>query len=390
MNNARWIYADLIGVSVAIIYVLGFVVFVDDLRTRFFWTKGPNYWTRARLTLSSTGFRATGRCKATISASAQALAGSLSKPDAYRARFLGQKGESAVSYEFEQRRWGERFVPRAAIGPIQLKPTQHQAVAALTADPASELTRGQYELQAGVSRSQAAYDLAELVEAGILERVGNGRATRYRPAREGGAQRHWTNDRIRAELEAFCADRETWPSAAEFKAAGRGDLYVAASRYGGIAHWTGVLGFARSTLSATAVPQGSPLRTKLKWAGAGAVAALGLAAAGGAILVHFDSHGPSRATKAAPSERVTDESLHSVLAPARKAKATQATRVRRQRRHAARSSRAKASSAPAQTRATSSVAGVRTFSAFTPAAPSRPAPLRAPSGGSVPPPLRAP
>ena len=390
MNNARWIYADLIGVSVAIIYVLGFVVFVDDLRTRFFWTKGPSYWTRARLTLSSTGFRATGRCKATISASAQALAGSLSKPDAYRARFLGQTGESAVSYEPEQRRWGERFVPRAAIGPIQLKPTQQRAVAALTADPASELTRGQYELQAGVSRSQAAYDLAELVEAGILERVGNGRATRYRLAREGGAQRHWTNDRIRAELEAFCADRETWPSAAEFKAAGRGDLYVAASRYGGIAHWTEVLGFARSTLTATAVPQASPLRTKLKWAGAGALAALGLAAAAGAILVHFDSHGPSRATEAATSERVTDESLHSVLPPARKARATQAPRVRRQRRHAARSSRTKASSAPAQTTATSSVAGVRTFSAFTRAAPSRPAPLRAPSGGTVPPPLRAP
>jgi len=289
-------------------------------------------------------------------------------------------------------------MPHAAIGPIQFKPTQQRAVAVLTADPASELTRGEYERLAGVSRSQAAYDLAELVEAGILERVGNGRATRYRLAREGGTQRHWTNDRIRTELEFFCVDRQTWPSAAEFKAAGRGDLYVAASRYGGIAHWAEVLGFARSTRSATAVPQPSSLRTKLKWAGAGAVAALGLAAAG-AILFNLDGRSTSQATHAARppggalSERVTDESLHSVPTTARNPstkpapRVRQAPRVLRQRAHA---SPAKASSAPAQTTATSGVAGVRAFSAVTPApvASSWPAPLRAPSGGSAPPPLK--
>ena len=397
MDNASWIYADLIGLGVAIACILVFVAFLDDLLERFAWTKGSGYWTKAQLTLSSTGFRAGSRCKTTISASAQALTVRLSELDSFRDRFFFRRtGKSALTYELELRRWGERFVPRAAIGPIQLKPTQQRAVAALTADPSSELTRGQYELLAGVSRSQAAYDLAELVEAGILDRVGNGRATRYRLAREGGAQRHWTNDRIRAELEAFCADRSTWPSAAEFKNAGRGDLYVAASRYGGIAHWTEVLGFARSDRRATAVPRTSPLRTKLKWAGAGAVAALGLAAAAGAVFVSLDRHVTSRATPAL-SERVTDESLHPLIPQARHARTPLARRVHRQPTHAAsarrsrpRAASASSTSAPVQTSATSGVAGVRTVSYSTPATPSGPAPLPAPSGGSAPPPLKAP
>jgi hypothetical protein len=246
-----------------------------------------------------------------------------------------------------------------------------------------------------VSRSQAAYDLAELVDAGILERVGKGRATHYRLAREGGTQRHWTNDRICAELEAFCADRQTWPSPAEFKAAGRGDLYVAASRYGGIAHWAETLGFARSTQSAAPVPRPSPLRTKLKWAGAGALAALGLAAAGGAVLVSLGGHSTPPATRASEpqTQGVTDESLHFVPALANKARTSPAAKVRqapKARRHRAHAAPAKTSSPPAQTRATSGVAGVRTFSSFTPAPPSGPTPMRAPSGGGAPPPMKAP
>jgi DNA-binding transcriptional ArsR family regulator len=394
--NASWFYADLIGLLVAILFLLSYVVFLDDLRERFAWTKASDQWTKAQLTLSSTRFRAWGRCKTTISAFAQALTVQLSEVNAFRDRFLGRMGKSALTYELDPRRWGERFVPRVAIGPIQLKPTQQRAVAALTADPATDLTRGQYELLAGVSRSQAAYDLAELVEAGIVERVGKGRATRYRLAREGGAQRHWTNDRIRAELEAFCADRTTWPSAGEFKSAGRGDLYVAASRYGGIAHWAELLGFSRSDRSATAVPATSPLRAKLKWAGAGAVAAIGLAAAGGAVLIALDRHGAPQATPAL-SERVTDESLHPLTALARTARTPPARSARRQRHRASSATRsrpheasASLASAPVQTRATSGVAGVRTSSPFTPATPSGPAPLPAPSGGSAPPPLKAP
>lgn len=290
---------------------------------------------------------------------------------------------------------GERFLPHAAVGPIQLKPAQQRAVAALTADPESDLTRGQYEQLAGVSRSQAAYDLAELVEAGILDRLGKGRATRYRLARGGGSQRHWTDERIRAELAAFCAGRETWPSPADFKAAGRGDLYVAASRYGGIAHWTEALGFSRSIRDVPA-PARSPLRTKLKWAGAGALVALSLAAAG-AIFINLDGHGASPSTQAAePPARavpngVSDESMHSLPAAARKARtaparARHAPRYRRQLVHA----RAKTSSAAVETSTTSSVSGSRTFSAYTPTPQNWPTPLPAPSGGSAPPPLKAP
>src|SRR5215210_1187065 len=135
---------------------------------------------------------------------------------------------------------------RASNGRVEFKPAQKRVLAVLAEDGSGRLTRSQYEEIAGVSRSQAAYDVAELVDAGILERLGGGRATRYRLARrDRPGQRHWTNERIRDALADFCADRETWPSATEFKAAGHSDLYVAASRYGGIGFWATELGFPR-------------------------------------------------------------------------------------------------------------------------------------------------
>src|SRR5438132_1574121 len=115
----------------------------------------------------------------------------------------------------------------------EFKPAQQRALALLRDGRETELTRGGYQEIGRVSRSQAAYDLAELVEAGILERVGSGRLTRYVLARHPNlTRRHWTSDRIRAELASFCAGRGAWPSAKEFKSAGHADLYVAASRYG--------------------------------------------------------------------------------------------------------------------------------------------------------------
>jgi Domain of unknown function (DUF4115) len=129
----------------------------------------------------------------------------------------------------------------------QLKPSQRLALDSLARADAPDLTRARYQELTGVSRSQAAYDLAELVEAGLLVRVGGGRATRYRLPHAGDSgRRRWTDERIRTELASFCADQTTWPSAAEFKAAGRSDLYVAASRYGGIRFWAAELGFPRA------------------------------------------------------------------------------------------------------------------------------------------------
>jgi hypothetical protein len=173
---------------------------------------------------------------------------------------------------------------------------QERALNVLRTDGSKHLTRARYEEITGVSRSQAAYDLAELVETGILTRLGGGRATRYRltkppqaPRSEERGRRRWTNERIRAELEAFCAGHETWPSAAQFKAAGHSDLYVAASRYGGVGFWANELGFCRP--GRTEPPAATPQRTRrqlwprLRWVGAAAVvAAAALVATGGARI----------------------------------------------------------------------------------------------------------
>jgi hypothetical protein len=175
---------------------------------------------------------------------------------------------------------------RASKGRIELKPTQERVLAALTEDGSGRLTRGRYEDIAGVSRSQAAYDLAELVDAGILERVGGGRATTYRLARRTRprGQRHWTNERINAALGDFCAGRKTWPSASEFKAEGRSDLYVAASRYGGIGFWAKELGFPQPSRATTTEPAVRSWRPRLRWAAGGAVLAAALFAAAGAAV----------------------------------------------------------------------------------------------------------
>ena len=175
---------------------------------------------------------------------------------------------------------------RASKRRIELKPAQERVLAALAEDGSVGLTRGRYEDLAGVSRSQAAYDLAELVEAGILERVGGGRATTYRFVRRArpAGQRHWTNERIHAALVDFCAGRKTWPSASEFKADGRSDLYVAASRYGGIGYWAAALGFEQPSRTTTAKPAVRSWRPRLGWAAGGAAIAAALFAAAGTAL----------------------------------------------------------------------------------------------------------
>jgi RodZ C-terminal domain/Transcriptional regulator DIP2311-like, C-terminal domain len=138
----------------------------------------------------------------------------------------------------------------------QLKPSQRLALESLARADAPDLTRARYEELTGVSRSQAAYDLAELVEAGLLVRVGGGRATRYRlPQAVDSGRRRWTDERIRTELASFCANRTAWPSAGEFRSAGRSDLYVAASRYGGIGFWAAELGFPRGERPRAATPR---------------------------------------------------------------------------------------------------------------------------------------
>jgi hypothetical protein len=296
----------------------------------------------------------------------------------------------------------------AAIRQTQLKHTQQRALGALTeASGSKELSRAEYEEIAGVSRSQAASDLAELVEAGILRRVGGGRATRYRLAREGGGQRHWTSDRIHTELATFCAGRQTWPSAAAFKAAGRGDLYVAASRYGGIGHWAEALGYPRPSRVATAEPQPPSLRGKFMRAAAGALAAtagaaaaIGLVAAGVALFVGLTRGSEPTATlysgvsRLAPRGPAIDESAHLRRPEVTRTQRPQAVVRRTRPPHAAK----RRAPAPASRTRTPSAASLvtysapRTTSAATPTTYSPPQRAAAPtsSGASGPAPLAAP
>jgi DNA-binding transcriptional ArsR family regulator len=205
---------------------------------------------------------------------------------------------------------------RASKGRIELKPTQERVLAALAEEGSVRLTRGRYEEIAGVSRSQAAYDLAELVDAGILERVGGGRATTYRLVRRDRppGQRHWTNERIHAALEDFCAGRKTWPSASEFKAHGRSDLYVAASRYGGIGAWAIQLGFPQPSRATPPQPLLRSWRPRLRWAGGGAAFAAALFAAAGAA-VYLERGAPAH--DAAAPKRALNPASARQSAPAR-------------------------------------------------------------------------
>jgi hypothetical protein len=125
---------------------------------------------------------------------------------------------------------------------VALKPSQEIVLATLAERGAQELVRAEYEAIAGVSRSQAAYDIAELVALGMLERVGSGRATRYRVAPQAvGRPRKWTDERIRQELAEFHSLLGRWPRAADFRESGRTDLYLAACRNGGLERWAGEL-----------------------------------------------------------------------------------------------------------------------------------------------------
>jgi hypothetical protein len=185
-----------------------------------------------------------------------------------------------------------------------LKPAQERVLAEVGARPDEKFTRADYETLAHVSRSQAAYDLAELVKLGIVERLGSGRATCYRVARTGaGRRRKWTPKRIRRELESLCAELGWWPRASEFKEAGRGDLYLAASRYGGIEYWAEELGYSeREALEPSeSKPATGTREHHLRPALAGAgLATLGALAALGLLLVGGDRPAPENTAAAAP------------------------------------------------------------------------------------------
>jgi hypothetical protein len=297
---------------------------------------------------------------------------------------------------------------RASKGRVELKPAQERVLAVLAEDGSGRLTRGRYEEIAGVSRSQAAYDLAELVDAGILERVGGGRATTYRLVRRvrSAGQRHWTNERIRAGLVDFCAERKTWPSASEFKADGRSDLYVAASRYGGIGFWATELGFVKPSRPTAQQGVTRSWRPRLRWAKGGAAIAAALsAAAAGTVVVRgdipaHDTVGRQSASGSAPVRQSIPARPELKVRTRTATAKTKAAPARQIRRHA----RASSPSTPSQGAQSGDQAELVVARVSTPtyssASASRqeevaqrgmssgssgPAPLPPPSGGGTPP-----
>lgn len=135
--------------------------------------------------------------------------------------------------------------------PLRLTASQERALASLRLSGRREFTRRDYEHAANVARSAAGQDLKQLVRHGVLVPRGTGPGARYAFAADLGdataRQTHgrpakWTDTKIDRELRAFVTGTGRWPSAEEFRAAGKGPLYAAASRAGGIARWRRVLG----------------------------------------------------------------------------------------------------------------------------------------------------
>jgi Fic family protein len=135
---------------------------------------------------------------------------------------------------------------------LQLNSSQQRGLTRLRSEGRREFARVDYEVAAGIGRTTAVDDLQSLHRHGVVRVLGRGPATRYafpgapgvRTTRQGaGRPREWTDERIERELRSFLAGNPVgWPSHEDFRAAGRGGLYAAASRNGGIRRWRRVLG----------------------------------------------------------------------------------------------------------------------------------------------------
>ena len=133
---------------------------------------------------------------------------------------------------------------------LQLTASQQRALTRLRIEGRREFNRSEYERAGGVGRTSAITDLQALVRHGVLLVRSRGPGTRYalpgpRPTAGAGGPgrpRRWTDAEIERNLRAYLDDRSDWPRPSEFRVAGHGDLYAAASRNGGIARWRQILG----------------------------------------------------------------------------------------------------------------------------------------------------
>jgi Fic family protein len=143
------------------------------------------------------------------------------------------------------------LMPGGSGPPLRLTPGQERAITVLRIEGRREFTRHDYENIAKVGRSAAGGDLRDLVSYGVLLTRGAGPSTRYvfpsaaAPQRERtgrGRPVRWTDTTIEAELRAFLEGKTSWPSPAEFRAAGKGALYTAAAKHGGVGRWRKIVG----------------------------------------------------------------------------------------------------------------------------------------------------
>jgi Fic family protein len=140
----------------------------------------------------------------------------------------------------------------AGAPPLLLNPGQERALTALRIQGRREFTRREYEEAAGIGRAAAGNDIRQLIHHGVVAPRGRSTATRYAftgsaesaPGERGkrGRPAEWTETKIERELRDFLADRSTWPSPKEFQAAGKGGLYAAAGRNGGVGRWRRIVG----------------------------------------------------------------------------------------------------------------------------------------------------
>ena len=134
---------------------------------------------------------------------------------------------------------------------VQLTPHQEKAVAELTAGARAFITRAEFEDLTGLRKTQAAAELGALVEAGVFRSVGQGPGRRYelagRSSSSGrrGPTPHWTEERVRAELQALTDEFGHFPTPVEFRSDGKWGLYLAASRLGGLRRWRSEIGVSR-------------------------------------------------------------------------------------------------------------------------------------------------
>ena len=143
-----------------------------------------------------------------------------------------------------------KLLTAAGDEPLRLTAGQERALAALRLQGRREFTRRDYEEAAGVRRTGALEELSELLRHGVLVPRGSGPSTRYAfatmvqsaEARRPGRPAAWNDIRIEQELREFLAGRTAWPRQVEFTAAGKGPLYAAASRAGGLARWRRMFG----------------------------------------------------------------------------------------------------------------------------------------------------